>query len=472
MTKRLTRAQFQDFHHAPRPAAYSFLVEEYEWYSDDSGCTLGILFRDKVDDDWAYVVLQPDADSVFRWASGDNSFAIREVAREEMLKEIDRIAPDLESTGIPQVLPNLARVLRSKDPFVPVVPHSKLSPLFWMVANLEGYSPARGMIREVFRYYDDKDRNYIEQFQTTGFDARIWELYLHTYLNDCGFSLLPTVSPDFIASKWGEKVAIEAVTANPTQGMRGRELRSTHSSTRLLVPPFDQTLPQLDGAFDYKQEDYVPIKLGSALYSKLQRKYWESSSVQGLPLVLAIETFHEEAALHYSSSALATYLYGTKYSYVWDKEGNLVIVPLRVESHSFAGKTIPSGFFSLPEAEHVSAVLFSNSGTVSKFNRMGQQGPFHNPSVTLLRIGECANPDSNSVKPSGFYYKVGDPDWTEWWGQGLEMFHNPNAKFPMNPELLPDIAHHCLRNGLMVTQAPPFHPFRSVTFNIVTRQRN
>ena len=472
MTKRLTRVQFQDFPHAPRPAAYNFLVEEHEWYADDSGRTLGVLLRDQIDDDWAYVVLQPDAESVFRWASGDHSFAMREVAREEMLTEIDRVARDLESTGVPQVLPNLARALRPKDPFVPVVPPSKLNPLFWTVANMESHSPARGMIREVFRYYSDKDGNYIEQLQTTGFDARIWELYLHAYLNDCGFSLLPTVSPDFLVSKSGEKVAIEAVTANPTQGMGKRELRSAHSSTRLLVPPFDQTLPQLDGAFDYKQEDYVPIKMGSALYSKLQKRYWQSPSVQNLPLVLAIETFHEEAALHYTSSALASYLYGTKDSYVWDKEGNLVIVPQRVESHSFAGKTIPSGFFNLPEAEHVSAVLFSNSGTVSKFNRMGQQGPFHNPRITLLRFGECVDPDPNAVKPSGFHYKVGDPDWTEWWGQGLEMFHNPNAEFPINPDLFPDIAHHRSRDGLMLTQGPPFQPFNSVTFNVVTPQPN
>jgi hypothetical protein len=34
-------------------------------------------------------------------------------------------------------------------------------------------------------------------------------------------------------------------------------------------------------------------------------------------------------------------------------------------------KVIPSGFFDLPGPENVSAVLFSNSGTISKFNRMG-----------------------------------------------------------------------------------------------------
>lgn len=31
-------------------------------------------------------------------------------------------------------------------------------------------------------HFKDIDGNFIEQFQSTGFDARLWELYLNTYL--------------------------------------------------------------------------------------------------------------------------------------------------------------------------------------------------------------------------------------------------------------------------------------------------
>ena len=468
MTKSLTRIQFQAFSHALRPAAYNYLIEEHEWYADDSERTLGVLFRDKLDDDWAYVVLQMDADSVFRWVAGEHSFAIREVALERLLSDIDRLAEDLETMGVPQVLPNLARAIKPTDPFVPIVPPSKLNPLFQRVATSEDHSPTRGMIREVFRDYTDRDGNFVEQFQTTGFDARIWELYLHIYLTDSRFSLLPTVSPDFLVSKSGDKVAIEAVTANPTQELGTGDLRSAYSSTRILIPPLDKGITQLDSAFDYKQEDFVPMKLGSTLYSKLQKRYWESPTAQNMPIILAIETFHEEASLHYTSSPLATYLYGTRHTYVWDSEGNLVIVPQKVEKHTFAGKNIPSDFFSLPEAYHISAVLFSNSGTVSKFNRMGQQGPYYNPRVTLLRFGECVNPDPKAVKPDKFHYKVGDTDWMEWWGQGLEMFHNPSSTYPVNLDMFPEVAHHSFKDGLIFTDGPPFQPFNSITFNLVS----
>jgi hypothetical protein len=71
-----------------------------------------------------------------------------------------------------------------KDPFIPVVTNEKLNPSFKMVIGNGGYTPARGIIREFFESFVDPDGNFIEQFQTTGFDARIWELYLYAYLVD------------------------------------------------------------------------------------------------------------------------------------------------------------------------------------------------------------------------------------------------------------------------------------------------
>ena len=271
MAKRLTRNQFQRFPHSPRPLMYSYLVEEHEWYADDAESTLGVLFLDKGDEDWAYVVLQPDMDGGFKWAAGDHSFAFQEMARQKLLDDIERVAEDLLATGAPQALPNLARAIKSTDLFIPVVAEPKLNPLFRVVATMPDHSPARGMIREVFRDYTDRDGNFVEQFQTTGFDARIWELYLHTYFTDCAFQLLPTTSPDFLVAKSGYQVAIEAVTANQTQG-KGMPVQSyAKSPVSLLTPPFNPARALLDEPIEYKQEDFVPIKLGSALYSKLKK---------------------------------------------------------------------------------------------------------------------------------------------------------------------------------------------------------
>lgn len=468
MVKRINKFQFAAFPHHQRPPIFDALIEEHEWYSDDAESTLGVLFLDKNDDDWAYVVMQTDATSLFECVAVDVSYEDKDAARSELLSEIDRIAMELQPRGGTSVRSSLRRSASAGDPFVPIVPASRVNPNFQFVRNLPGYSPARGMIREVFSSYVDRDGNFIEQFQTTGFDSRIWELYLHAYLLDSEFNIHPGVSPDFIVSKERTTVAIEAVTANPTQVTKGTEEPVRTPTGRILANLEDATFPVLDEAFVYKEKDFVPIKLGSALYSKLQKSYWEKEEVANVPLIFAIESFHEEASLHYSSAALGTYLYGYRHPHIWDPNGNLVIVPEKVDSHSFGGKRIPSGFFRLPHSDRVSAVLFSNSGTISKFNRLGQQGAYHNPDIVLIRFGTRYDTDPTAAEPNQFYYRVGDPGFVEWWGQGLEMFHNPDALHPVDPNLFPDIIHHRLEDGMIYTNGPAFHPIASVTFNIGT----
>ena len=445
---------------------FDFVVEEYEWYADDEESTLGVLFRDTIDDDWAYVVLQRASDSIFQCIAADSSFLTKEAARKILLSQIDHISRASEKAEANNLPYRSARRINDGDPFKPIVARDRLNLLWKVVAEQESHSPARGMIREVYESYPEMDGNFIEQFQTTGFDSRIWELYLHAYLVEAGFSFLPSARPDVVVSKAGITLAIEAVTSNPTQILRPGGRANGHPSVIIHTPPFDSWLPLLDAGFADKQENLVPIKLGSALYSKLQKRYWELENVKERPLVLAIETFHDRQSLHYSSAGLGTYLYGYRHDYLWDVNGRLMIVPRKTQSHSYAGKTVPSGFFLLPEAQHVSAVLFSNSGTVSKFNRMGQIGRHRNPRVRLIRLGTCYNPDPNATTPSAFRYEVGDSRFPEWWGQGLEMFHNPSALHPVDRWLFPEIAHHRFEDGMIYTEAPDFQPMASITVNI------
>jgi hypothetical protein len=47
-----------------------------------------------------------------------------------------------------------------------------------------GYAPTRAMMQQVMDRMGDRDGNFVQQFQTDGFDARTWELYLHATLSD------------------------------------------------------------------------------------------------------------------------------------------------------------------------------------------------------------------------------------------------------------------------------------------------
>ena len=106
-------------------------------------------------------------------------------------------------------------------------------------------------------------------------------------------------------------------------------------------------------------EQELPIRLGSALFSKLAKRYWEQPHVADLPLVVAVESFASEDSLLFSETALAAYLFGRRAVAQRLADGTLFVTSEEIDSHQHGSKTIPSGFFyDQPEAEHVSAVLF------------------------------------------------------------------------------------------------------------------
>ena len=66
----------------------------------------------------------------------------------------------------------------------PVYPNERLHASFRALSQEPGYSPASHLISELAYAFTDPDGNFIEQFQTTGFDARMWELYLFIMLSE------------------------------------------------------------------------------------------------------------------------------------------------------------------------------------------------------------------------------------------------------------------------------------------------
>ena len=75
--------------------------------------------------------------------------------------------------------------------FVPIVDDEKFNPAFRALRDEPAYLPAKRMMEEVYETFEDLDGNFVEQFQSTGFDSRLWELYLHAYFEDAGFELWP-----------------------------------------------------------------------------------------------------------------------------------------------------------------------------------------------------------------------------------------------------------------------------------------
>jgi len=343
------------------------------------------------------------------------------------------------------------------DLFTPVLPSESLHPSFVYLARDDAFLPARSIINEMMHHYVDVDGNFVREFQSKGFDARLWELYLYAYIAEEELFLdRAHAAPDFIVTKYGKTVAIEAVIVGR------REDRPVTFLREAPQPKPPEEIREL-------LKDEIPLRFGSPLYSKLKKKYWSLPHVKGKPLVFAIADFHDDQSMLWTSSGLFEYLYGVRHGFSYDENGQLLISTTPIGTHKARGKEVPSGYFFQPDAEHVSAVLFSASGTISKFNRIGRQAGFCHPRVTMLRIGVCHDHDPNASVPLSFHYTV-DETRNETWAEGISMFHNPNAELPVPEELFPSIAHHHFQGGQIASRVPPFHPYASWTLNIRIRE--
>lgn len=220
------------------------------------------------------------------------------------------------------------------DLFRSDLPESKLHPIFKVVRSAAKYEPHRMMMNEVFRTYIDNDGNFAEQFQTTGFDQRCFELCLHAYLSDADFNLDESYStPDFICERDGLHFSIEVTTANATQ-----------VDGRTPIPK-----DMLEASKDHESEDsmdMVAIKLGSALYSKLKKEYWKLPQCSQRPSVIAVQAFYDNWALTHSDYPLVRYLYGLHDDHEFINE-ELKVSWDSISSHKYGPKEIPSSFFQL-----------------------------------------------------------------------------------------------------------------------------
>jgi len=438
--KAITKARFEALAFSRQPAIKS-IVDEREWYSDQDENVLGVITWDKIDLDWGYLVLGRDERDLFRAIEVDVSLPDVEAARNKLYLRLAYYTV----TG-DKVFPQGDETKRKKfEIFKLVVPEEQLNPNFRMLRESNGYSPAREIIAEIAHSFEDPDGNYIQQFQTSGYDARLWELYLYAFLHEIDFHIDRRFkAPDYLCKKYDQIVFLEAVTVNPTQGSDVPE-----------VSP--ETEPDRD-----KLANYAAIKYGSALYSKLTKRYWELEHVRGNPLIFAIADFHQPHSMLWTQPYLMEYLYGMKDRITKTDQGLQRVTDAIIE-HVHGDKRIPSAFFSQPDSENVSAVLFSNSGTISKFNRMGKLAGFGDPAVKMIRVGKRYDHDENKLEPADFVLTVEEKSCTETWSEGVSIFHNPSAKVPLDETLFPIAAHHYFREGRLVSYLPEFFPMASIT---------
>jgi hypothetical protein len=244
-----------------------------------------------------------------------------------------------------------------------------LGDAFKLLVTTMNHRPALMAIGETYLAMPRPDDNFVSDFRTGNFDSRLWELYLLAAFREQGVLVTQDQpSPDFFIERAGHQCYVEAVTANPVERVPGFSPPAhapDNNADRVLGPP--------------------AVRFAKTLRSKLQREYEELSHVQGNSFALAIADFHAPGSMTWSRVALPSYLYGVHPQIADGPDGRRAIGP---SASLLRGKdAIPAGLFRDPAMAHLSAVIFSNAATISKFGRMGFLAGWRPPGLKMVRYG-------------------------------------------------------------------------------------
>jgi hypothetical protein len=444
--RRITRRQFDAFCYARQPLL-RIISEEVDWFEAFNKKLLATIVFDRTDSDYGYIILGRDSQKMFRCIDVSANFCSTKIEAEHNLRKyISKYKDDgneFYSQGDEEKTKN--------DILIPQVEDEKLHPYFKALISEDRLEAARNIIKEIVYSYVDIDGNYIKEFQTHGFDARLWELYLYIYLHNAGLGIIrEKPAPDYHIDYFGYECFIEAVTVNPSRNPNRPDPEPPRTNTEIEI-----------------LKDYLAIKFGSSLYTKIKKKYWDQEDVKGKPLILAIHDYHMPYSMTWSRSALEHYLYGCRPLLKRNNNKEEIFCIEKIDSHSWKGKTIPSNFFAQEDSENISAILFSNAATITKFNRMGKLAGLGSKEHKLIRVGYRYDPLSYEAIP--FRCDVDSPEYEESWSDSLIMYHNPNAKHPIDINIFSDISHIMYDEDKQdfVGRCQPYDVLSSITLSIV-----
>ncbi len=394
-------------------------------YQVGQGAACGGILLDQEAGTFSTVAMRRRIDHCWTCVAKHGPFSTPEQA-------LDVLSIDMRGGDPPEPLPPGAR----RRPLLIEVGPRGSSPEFDLLINFMSHLPALMALGECYLALPRPDPNFVPDLQTNNFASRLFELYLLACFREQGLRVRQDhVSPDFQIEKDGSTCWVEAVTANaeaPRAGGIGDWVHApTDRGERLTGAPAERFAKTLRG--------------------KLQREYHVFAHVKGHPFAIAIADFHSSGSMVWSREALPTYLYGVRADVEGDgAERRAVGRPI---SNLTGKNAIPAGLFRDPAFAGLSAIMFSNAGTLAKFNRMGFLAGWRPPGLSMIRRGILFDRTPGALEPIDFEREVGSAEydalwpWGEAWCQELEVFHNPLAAHPIPFDLIPGATHWFDRDG-------------------------
>lgn len=450
MMHKISQSKFQIYTAFTKNPAVSLISKEIAWYENENRTIAATIIED-TDAEYHAIIFGRNEIGAMGFVDIFSIYDTIEEAEAKIFEEVKKYEAQKKTVfvqGKKQSTINL---------FQPIAQNK--NPSYIQLDTSRTYTPAKELIKELMPYLNDIDGNFVDQFQSKGFDSRLWELYLLCYFNEEQLIVERDYNaPDFMISRGDLQIGVEAVTAARKEATKGI------SSYEELVAFFNKDI----------DIDQMAITWGSPLYSKLKKKtkigglhYWEYEHTKNKPFVIAIADFSNDFSMTRSNTSLVTYLYGqTTADFKRDENGHVVPTPNRIEKH-VGTKEIPSGFFHQDNTEHISAIITSSSATLSKFNRIGKECGFGDKHVRMFREGNCIDPDPKASKPLHFLYEVVESEGSEveLWAEGVEVYHNPNALYPLPLDFFQLAINYQLEDNIPVANTfhDLFRPFGSVT---------
>ncbi|HEY6898958.1 MAG TPA: hypothetical protein VI279_16985 [Rhodocyclaceae bacterium] len=300
---------------------------------------------------------------------------------------------------------------------------------------------ARDVLEDWAKGFEDRDGKFVQEFQTT-FNSSFWELYLFAVLKQFQYGVDFSFNrPDFVVPDAPQNFCIEASSSHHAQ-------KASPEWERLNA--MDQ-LKELDR---YDIVDSATVRLAGTLRSKHQKfldSYSELDHVKDRPFILAIAPFDQPFFYFQNDTAMQRVLYAYEKPIYRDfPEENR----REIYGHEHIdwilnpnGAQVPLGAFSKGLMPEISAVLFSNVATFGKVRALSSD-----PGQILfefLRFNEHGLRPTHGALPKAQY--------VESLLDGLHIFHNPTARYPLDSDLFdhPDITHHwySLSAGMPLTRA-------------------
>lgn len=81
----------------------------------------------------------------------------------------------------------------------------------------------------------------------------------------------------------------------------------------------------------------------------------------------------------------------------------------------------------------------------------------------ITHLYATPDPRLSSCTPKRYVVEVKHGSYFEAWTEGMNLFHNPSALYPIDPDSFVGAGHHFLEDGRIVSRLPEFHPYNSTT---------